>query len=275
MSDDQPRDPEQAQWERARQVLEEREEAERARVAQANPVPAPPARSSRRGFFVGLVIALVVALATAAVIVVIRHRSAEEPAWVRQLGLDAPSTVPGTAPDRFGSTGPGSSTDPSPATPSSSVTGGDSSSARQPEIDTTGEDFDHIWRQIEVLEDWLLLHPDVRPVTEIYIAGTDPYRQLVALLTQLRRAHHTLDVQGYRIVGVQVQARPSGSEVVLRYADTYRDRVERDARGRVVSSAPYDGRARLWSLTLERGRDNRWRVKATSFLGYGAVVSGT
>ena len=46
-------------------------------------------------------------------------------------------------------------------------------------------------------------------------------------------------------------------------------------RDRVVSAAPYDGRARLWSLTLVRGRDNRWRVRANSFVGYGNVVPTT
>jgi hypothetical protein len=59
----------------------------------------------------------------------------------------------------------------------------------------------------------------------------------------------------------------------VHYADTYHDRIQRAADGTVVSTDPYDGRARLWSLTLDRGTDSRWRVAATSFLGYGDVVS--
>ena len=275
MSDHEPHDAERAQWERARKVLEEREAAERARVEQAGAAAAPaPQRASRRGLFVGLSVALLVALLTAGVLAVIRHRSDQEPAWVRQLGLDTPSSASGTAPDRFGApvagTGSGATAD---ADRSDATI--DDTSAQRPQIDTTGEDFDRIWRQIEVLEDWLLLHPDPTAVREIYVPGTDPYRQLVTLLTQLRHTHHTLDVEGYQIVGVTVQARPSGGLVVLRYADTYRDRIERDAQGRAVSQAPYDGRARLWSLTLSRGSDNRWRVEATSFVGYGAVVPAT
>ena len=271
MSDDRPADPERAQWERARQVLQEREDAERARSAQAQAALVPPPRSSRRGLFVGLSITLVVALGAAVVIALVRHDSSSEPAWVRQLGLDTPSSVAGAAPQRFGASD--DTEGPAGASTTSPDLGTIDDTARQrPQIDTTGEDFDHIWRQIEVLEDWLLLHPDPAPVREIYVPGTDPYRQLVALLVQLRRDRHTLDVKGYRIVGVQVQARPAGDRVVLRYADTYRDRVERDQRGRVVSSAPYDGRSRLWSLTLVRGRDSRWRVQATSFLGYGSIV---
>jgi hypothetical protein len=271
VTDDDPADPERAQWERARRVLQDREDAERARAAQAQAVAAPPENTSRRGLFVGLSIALAVALGVAVVIAVIRHGSSSEPAWVRQLGLATPSSVSGAAPDRFGSGGTGAPSGGS-STTSPDLGTIDDTGAQRPQIDTTGEDFDQIWRQIEVLEDWLLLHPDPAPAREIYVPGTDPYRQLVALLSQLRRDHHTLDVQGYRIVGVQVQARPAGDRVVLHYADTYRDRVERDQHGQVVSSAPYDGRARLWSLTLVRGRDNRWRVQATSFLGYGAVV---
>ncbi len=269
--DDEPRDAERAQWERARQVRQEREDQERARadLAQAATAPAPP-RSSLRGLVVGLSIALVVALGTAGVLATIRHRSAQEPEWVRQLGLASPSSVSGTAPDRFGDAGSGSG-----AAGSTDTGTIDDTSTRRPAIDTTGEDFDHIWRQIELLEDWLLLHPDPASVGAIYETGTAASRQLVALLTQLRREHHSLDVQDYRILGVQVESRPSGGVVVVRYADSYRNRVELDQRERVVSAAPYDGRARLWSLTLVRGRDNRWRVRANSFVGYGNVVPTT
>ena len=270
--DDEPHDAEQAQWEQARKVRQEREDHERARraeLAEAVVAPPPP-RTSRRGLVVGLSIALVVALGTAGVLAEIRHRSGQEPEWVRQLGLASPSSVAGTAPDRFGDAG--TATGAAGSTDTGAI---DDTSARRPDIDTTGEDFDHIWRQIELLEDWLLLHPDPGSVGAIYAPGTAASRQLVALLTQLRREHHTLDVQDYRILGVQVESRPSGGVVVVRYADTYRNRVELDPRDRVVSAAPYDGRARLWTLTLVRGRDNRWRVRDNTFIGYGKVVPTT
>jgi hypothetical protein len=261
--DDEPRDAEQAQWDRARKVRQEREDRERARAEQAEAAVAPALpRSSRRGLVVGLSIALVVALGTAGVLATIRHRSGQEPAWVRQLGLVSPSSASGTAPDRFGDAGTTTG-----AAGSADAGAIDDTSARRPDIDTTGEDFDHIWRQIELLEDWLLLHPDPRSVGAIYEPGTDASNQLVALLTQLRREHHTLDVQEL--------SRPSGGVVVVRYADIYRNRVELDQQDRVVSAAPSDGRARLWSLTLVRGRDNRWRVRANAFVAYGNVVPTT
>jgi hypothetical protein len=71
---------------------------------------------------------------------------------------------------------------------------------------------------------------------------------------------------------VTEDGRPSADEVELRYADTYTDRLTLDASGAVIAHQPYDGRARLWTLTLQRGDDHRWRVSATAFVSFGDVV---
>jgi hypothetical protein len=267
--DTQAHDVERAQWDQARKARERQEaEAQRRideRVAAA--APARPEARSHRGRWIGAVAAVTALVVIAGVVVVVHQRSSQAPTWVRQLGLDQPHPASGRAPDRLGAPGPASA----PATVADTGTI-DVTAAPRPDIDTTGEDFDRIWRQIEVLEDWLLLHPDPKAVSEIYVAGTDPSDQLVTLLTQLQQDGQTIDVKGYRIVGVTVESRPSSNVVVLRYADTYSDRVQLDHQGHVVSDSPYDGKARFWSLTLKRGSDSRWRVDATSFIGFGDQV---
>jgi hypothetical protein len=268
---DPPPDAERAQWERARQVQADRE-AQRLQTQadreDAQAAATAGASSRGRSYAIGLAVLIAVLAATAVVVVAIGRRSSQQPAWVRQLGLQNPDT--GSAPQRYATV---STDDAGPPTTSSSGAGTiDETSNTPPLIDTTGEDFLHIYRQIEVLEDWLLLHPHPALASRIYVPGSPPSNQLVTLLGQLQTEHHVLDVKGYRVVGVEVKRRPSSDVVDLEYADTYTDRVELDAHGRVVADAPYDGRSRLWTLTLQRKADGRWRVAATAFVGYGAVV---
>jgi hypothetical protein len=215
-------------------------------------------------------------------LVAIRHRSAEEPAWVADLGLNGSAgssgdTVP--ALDRLGSSDPssGGPSNSGPSTTSGSIPtspgAASSSSDSPPVIDATGEDFAHVWEQIEVLESWLLQHPTSPLASDIYETGTPPYDDLVKLLKELTDKGQTARVDGYRILGVTVDGRLSPDRVDLRYADTYRDRFTFDATGTVVGHTPSDGRARLWTLTLHRGEDGRWRVVATAFVTYGDVVT--
>ncbi len=262
-------DAERAQWDQARKVRLRQQADVQARLdEQAAAASRAVAPRSRRGVLIGLVATLSVVAVVGAAVAVVHRRSSAEPDWVHQLGLESPHSASGAAPSRLGSapTGTGATTTADNGTI-------DGQSARRPAINTTGEDFDRIWRQIEVLEDWLLLHPEPSAASEIYVAGTEPSDQLVQLLTQLQQDRQTIEVKDYRILGVTIDSRPSGSIVVLHYADTYRDRVQLDAAGHVISDDPYDGRARLWSLTLRRGNDSRWRVEATSFIGFGDPVA--
>jgi len=269
---------ERAQWERALRVRQEHDdELQRqadARIA-AEPPP-PPERSSRRVAAIALALALVFVVAAGVMLVVVRHRSNQQPAWVAQLGLDKSGSGSADAPSRLGTPGSGTTpVDPGGTDPGGTDLPATAGPTDAPDIVTTGEDFDHVYRQIETLEGWLLIHPDPSRVADIYQPGTAPYDDLVSQLTQLRSAHQTLHVENYRIVGVTVDQRPAPDQVVLRYADTYTDAVTvAETTGAVVSRAPYDGRARLWTLTLHRGDDGRWRVAATAFVQYGDVPTG-
>ena len=237
----------------------------------AGPLPLRPLdRTSKRLALVAVAVAVVFVLAVGVMLVVIRRHSNEQPAWVAQLGLDTGATTPDQPPTRLGAPAPGATTEPSAAgsAPPSTAAADDA-----PTIDTTGDDFDHVYRQIETLEGWLLTHPQPDRVADIYQPGTAPYTDLVGQLTQLRDAHQTLHVEDYRIIGVTVDHRPAADRVELRYADTFSDAVTTAAgSGVVISRAPYDGRARLWTLTLQRGDDGHWRVAATAFVQYGDVV---
>jgi hypothetical protein len=240
----------------------------------AHPVD-PSARSSRRLAVIAAMVTVVFLAAVGLMLVAIRHRSTVQPAWVAELGLDTTATTPGPAPPRLGTPESPLTTDSSVPDPSASITAPDeaaSPSNEAPSIITTGDDFDQIYRQIETLEGWLLTHPQPDRVADIYQPGSVPYIGLVSQLTQLEAAHQALHVEHYRIVGVTVDGRPFPDRVNLRYADTYTDAVTTAAStGAVVSRAPYDGRARLWTLTLQRGDDGRWRVADTAFLQYGEV----
>ena len=261
---------------RARREAEARAQAERD-VDLVEPAPAGP--RSKRALVVAIGVGAVFLVAVGVMLVAIRHRSAEDPSWVTGLGLNGSAgTGDGSlsAPDRFGSTaGDSATTSTSETGATTATTSGGAGSGQAPVIDATGEDFDRIWRQIEVLESWLLEHPQPSVASDIYQVGTPPYEDLVKQLTDLQAKNQTGRVDGYQILGVTVDARPTPDRVDLRYADTYTDRLTLDADGTVVDRLPYDGRTRLWTLTLERGADHRWRVTATAFVQFGDVVPPT
>ncbi len=269
---------ERAQWERAGRVRKqhEAEALERAEVRASAAPTAEPERTSRRLAWLAVVVVVVFLAAVGVMLVAIRHGFNQQPAWVAQLGLNTAGTTPGPAPARLGTPASGAPEALTATDPSASTTIGDPGvalSGDAPTIDTTGDDFDHIYRQIETLEGWLLTHPQPDQVAQIYQPGSSPYNDLVSQLSQLQAAHQTLQVENYRIVGVTVDSRPAAGRVNLRYADTYTDAVTLGGLGDVVGRAPYDGRARLWTLTLQRGDDGRWRVADTAFVQYGDVPS--
>jgi hypothetical protein len=273
-----------AQWEQASRVRAQREAEAAARAEVVSPStpddgdagPGRPAgRRRRRTVVLAVAVAGVFLLAVAVMLVAIRHRSDEQPSWVAQLGLDEPGGATPTdasGVDRFG---------PGPVTPvtggsgasTSTTTTGRAAEATPPLINTSGEDFDQVWRQIEVLESWLLEHPQPALAADIYVKGSAPYDDLVGQLTDLQSKGQSGRVDDYQILGVTVDSRPSTDEVHLRYADTYTDRLTLDGQGAVIAHQPYDGRARLWTLTLQRGDDHRWRVSATAFVSFGDVVA--
>ncbi len=294
-------DAERAQWEQASRVRLQREAEARARAASGGaagsasddddggrgrrgdgrdgPTGLSSGRTSRRVAVVAVAVVAVFLVAVGGMLVAIRHKSSEQPAWVAELGLNPTggtgdgetSDAPGV--DRFGSGGTVSpAAAPGGSTSTTAGSGQGTVAPKPPLINTSGEDFDQVWRQIEVLEGWLLEHPAPALAADIYVPGTAPYDELVKLLQDLQSKGQSGRVDGYQILGVTVDGRPSADQVELRYADTYTDRLTLDASGTVIAREPYDGRARLWTLTLQRGDDHRWRVSASSFVSFGDVV---
>ena len=102
-------DAERAQWEAASRVRAQRdaEAAARAQVVSA-PDEDPDGRGGRRPRRVVVAVAVVAVcvVAVAVVLVAIRHRSAQQPSWVAQLGLDRPAEGDGQATTGTGFVGP-------------------------------------------------------------------------------------------------------------------------------------------------------------------------
>jgi hypothetical protein len=130
-----------------------------------------------------------------------------------------------------------------------------------PVIDLRGDNFETVWRQAQVLEGWLLRHPDPNLVAQIYVPGTPTYDEVHGYIDELARNGRAVVVERYRIVDVSLVERRTPDEVELRYTDTYASRQLIDARsGAVLSRDASDGGERAWSLVLRRGTDGRWRV---------------
>jgi hypothetical protein len=280
-------DPEAAAWERARQRLAQ-QEAERQRLQEARQhaeqqMLAEQAARHRRQARRRLAAAAVAIVVVAAAVGVLLRSTAREPGdqagWLQSLGFDESAGDAGpdptsTTPDRLGGVGGAAGSQPggTGSSPSSVPTRLDA--PEPPRIDTSGDDFERIWRQAQLYEGWLVRHPDPALATEIYVAGTPTTERVVELLTQLQREGWRIEVHGYRILGVTLDERPGPDIVILRYADTYtgRDVVDR-ATGAVIEREDYDGRARLWRLEMRRGEDGRWRAADIQFLRFGDVAA--
>lgn len=280
-------DPEAAAWERARQRLAQKE-AERQRRHEARQQAEQQTRAEqaarhrrqiRRRVAAGAVALVVVAVGVGLGLRAAGRESGDRASWLQSLGFDesaggAGSDPASAVPDRLGgvSGAAGSLPGVTGSSPSSVPTRLDAPDP--PRIDTSGDDFERIWRQAQLYEGWLVRHPDPALATEIYVAGTPTTERVVELLTQLQREGWRIEVRGYRILGVTLDDRPAPDIVVLRYADTYtgRDVVDR-ATGAVIEREDYDGRARLWRLEMRRGEDGRWRAADIQFLQFGDVAA--
>jgi hypothetical protein len=130
-----------------------------------------------------------------------------------------------------------------------------------PTIDLTGDDFDRVWRQAQVLEGWLLRHPRPDLVSRIYLEGTPTYDEVHGVIAELEAEGRALVVERYRIGAISIVDRPAADRVVLRYTDTYdfRDLIDRRT-GEVIDHEVSNGGERVWTLTLQRGGDESWRV---------------
>ena len=130
-----------------------------------------------------------------------------------------------------------------------------------PVVDLTGDNFDRVWRQAQVLEGWLLRHPRPDLVEQIYTPGTETYAEVHTFIEDLAVNGRILVVEDYRIGDIELVARPSADEVELRYTDTYayRDLVD-GVTNAVLEHDASDGQARAWTLILRRASQGPWRV---------------
>jgi hypothetical protein len=98
-------------------------------------------------------------------------------------------------------------------------------------------------------------------VAQIYLPDTPTYDEVYSYVDDLARNGRAVVVERYRIVDVDLVERRSVDEVELRYTDTYefRELIDR-ATGTVLDHEASDGQPRAWTLVLQRGSDERWRV---------------
>jgi hypothetical protein len=252
------RDPEAAAWERARLVRAEREQdvlhrrEERERQARQAEVAVERAeRSQRRRSTAVWLLALVVGVG---LLVVVMALVTDRASRSGDSGTMSVAGAERLAPSSESSAGPSDRR-------SSPALQGDT----PPVIDMTGEDLDRVWRQAQVLEGWLLRHPQPDLVDRIYAPGTGIHTDVHAFIDELARNGRAVVVEKYRIVDVEVVERPTADEVEVRYTDTYerRDLVD-TATGTVLDREVSDGQVRAWVLRLQRPPGGSWSVVALS-----------
>jgi hypothetical protein len=265
--------PEGAAWERARQLRVERERAEqgaRDERERANTAATSEARRTeqsrdRRTLALWVVAgAGVVALVVVAILVV-SNRSTVKNTSDPTVDVEAEDSASRLAPS-----GP-ITTDPNGRRVSPSLDAG-----TPPVIDLSGDNFDRVWRQAQVLEGWLLRHPHAELVDQIYLPGTSTYDEVHDFIGDLQANGHAEVVENYRIVDIAVVERPAPDRVVLRYTDTYdsRDLVDA-ATNAVLDHEVSDGQARAWALVLRRSVDGRWQVQEITPTDGSPPESGT
>jgi hypothetical protein len=227
-----------------------------------------PAGADRRSFgiWIASVVALVVVVAVTLFVVARTDDGRTTPS-------DAASSDPQVDDDGAGRL--------LPSTPSDTV---DASGRRvspsldadtPPTIDLTGDNFDRVWRQAQVLEGWLLRHPRPDLVSRIYLEGTPTHDEVRGVISELDANGRALVVENYRIGDISVVERPEADRVVLRYTDTYdfRDLVDRRT-GEVIDHEVSNGQERAWTLTLQRGADAAWQVVSIAPADAGAAAQG-
>jgi hypothetical protein len=256
-------DPEAAAWERARRLRVEREEADRTRRAERETAAAATVEEARqrersndrRAVVLWIAGLAAVGALVAVVIFVVASRAsngddndsgsveAAEATEANENRLAPAGPLAGST----GQTGRRASPSLDAETP--------------PVIDLTGDNFDRVWRQAQVLEGWLLRHPRPELVEQIYTPGTETYDEVHSYIQDLLANGRVLVVEKYRIVDIDVVARPAPDEVELRYTDTYeyRDLVD-GSTDEVLEHEVSDGQARAWRLVLQRSPQGPWRV---------------
>jgi hypothetical protein len=251
--------PEGAAWERARQLRVERERAEqdakdereRASAAATTEARRNEQSSERRTFALWVVAAVGVTVLVVVAILFVSNRTSVKNTSGAAVDVEADASA-----NRLVPSGP-ITTDPNGRRASPSL-----DASTPPVIDLTGDNFDRVWRQAQVLEGWLLRHPHAELVDQIYLPGTSTYDEVHDFIADLQTDGHAEVVENYRIVEIAVVERPAPDRVVLRYTDTYdyRDLIDA-ATNAVLDHELSDGQARAWTLVLQRNVDGRWQVQ--------------
>lgn len=133
------------------------------------------------------------------------------------------------------------------------------SAAATPTPQTTGEDFEQIWKEISAFETFLLKHPNPDLVERIY-DPRGPYFEIVhARVAGLVARGHHLRTEGVQVREVRVVRRPNPDEVILRIVSRSGANARVDQSGRVFHAEPAD-KPIARTLLLRRGQDGRWRM---------------
>jgi hypothetical protein len=268
-------DPEAAAWERARQLQIDREDADRDERAQREQAARDAAlelaraerKSDRRSLVVWLLGFVAVAVVVAGLILVIASRASDNHDVVGSPDASSAAAPTDEAEQRLAPFGPTNDTAASGRRASPSL-----DADTPPPIDLTGDDFDKVWRQAQVLEGWLLRHPRPELVEDIYVPDTPTYAEVRGFIDDLARNGRAVVVERYRILAVELVDRPADDEVELRYSDTYDFRELIDVQtNHVIDHQSSDGQPRMWSLVLRRSADGEWR--ATSITPWTATAA--
>ena len=157
------------------------------------------------------------------------------------------------------------STDPaSEVTPSETPTPTATPSLAVPTPDTTGRDFDRIFREIVQFRDWIYAHPNPDLIDLIYMTDCPCSTEAKAELRELIRAGFHFDDEGFLVQSVEV-SEDLWQVVRLRVVMQRTPQVLRDADGNVVDSS--EGGAPVeFSVALVQPSAREWLVRTITTL---------
>ncbi|HKE99216.1 MAG TPA: hypothetical protein VKG45_09840, partial [Actinomycetes bacterium] len=132
-----------------------------------------------------------------------------------------------------------------------------------PELQTTGEDFNRIWRSINAYYVWLGRHPNPDLLDEIFEKECDCYKPNRSQLQLMSERGWRYEDAGVQVKSVKLNGRPVPTTAVLIVVDQQGPQLLVDRKGKVVRRGTgWRATRRIFVLRLHS--DQRWRLSATS-----------
>jgi hypothetical protein len=134
-----------------------------------------------------------------------------------------------------------------------------------PTLETTGDDYETIWRSIHQFEQWMLAHPDSPLGTEIYQPESPAASAAFTLFVDEVQRGYVTRVEGSQIQSVEVVDEPADGTVDLRYTESRvaTERIDAET-GEVLDRQEFDGDTFTYEVRLRRGFDGKWRVETSA-----------